>query len=134
MTAQEAAQFKHTGEGWDRELVKPFLAVVSAAVSPIDILQIKEKFATLTIYATGPDWLQELVDVFEEASLRCCEDCGVWHNQYSRDYAHYAVVETKALPSGYWLKTLCTDCRAKRQQEYDADVANRSLKSKGDVV
>jgi hypothetical protein len=133
MTPQEAKQHKHTGDGWDRELVKPFLEVCGLEPS-IDIHQIKEKFGTLRIYLTGPEWAQTLVDVFEVASESCCEECGFWNNQWSGASQHYVKVWTNALPNGFWVKTLCQDCRDKRQAEHDADVAKRSLKSSGDVV
>lgn len=125
------------GDGWTRQLVNHFLTVVECGAPDADILQIKEKFGTLRIYLSGPEWLEELAVMYERLSEVCCEDCGVWHGQYDERKgtgplreSHYAIVSTGPLPSQGWIKTLCTVCRDQRQAEWDLKAKDRS----GDVA
>jgi len=129
MTPKEAQQHKHTGEGWDRELVKPFLEALCAYDLDVTIFQIKEKFGTLNIYISGPEWIEKLASIFERASEKCCEDCGRWEGEWSDERKAYTHVTTNTLPRGYWIKTLCFACREERQKEYDQEVSK-----KGDVA
>ena len=132
-SAEQAKKHKHTGDGWDRKIVQPFLEVVCLVDPSIPITQIKEKFGTLRIYHMGPEWVERLVDICEVASAECCEDCGSFRGYYNETYKDYANITTAAGPTG-WIKTLCDGCRAVRQTEHDAEVAKRSLKPSGGVA
>jgi hypothetical protein len=95
------------GLGWERELVGPFLQAI-APHTDIDIMDIKEKWGTLTLSVSGPAWACQLAEALEEASKHCCEDCGRWEGWA------YGQGETTVITLGPvhgWWRTLCQDCR-----------------------
>lgn len=116
-TAAEHKGQKHTGPGWDKELVQPFLDIVCKIDPDTPILQIKEKFGTLRLYHGGPDWCEKLANLFELASEQCCEECGKWNGHYYDDHTKPTLVFTSSGESG-WVKTLCMSCHDARNAEW----------------
>jgi hypothetical protein len=104
---------KAVGDGWQVELVDPFLEVADRC-DEIRIGQIKEKFGTLRIYISGPKWAQDLADALEIASASYCEDCGRKDGWRTADDSEAAKV-TNAPVRGWW-RTLCQHCRASREE------------------
>lgn len=89
------------GEGW-RPLIKPIVDYVDtynkehADETPIELLQIKEKWGVLTVYTSyGTDELFRLIDEASDESSHVCEMCG------SR--------ESVGQTAGH-IQTLCMDC------------------------
>lgn len=75
----------------------------------IHFLQIKEKFARLTIYLGFNNASQELCrEIYNKLQEICnrsefiCEDCGTKENV------------TTSASGGYWLRTLCESCHSAR--------------------
>lgn len=74
----------------------------------IHFVQIKEKFAALTVFIGGnytkeqSEVLHKKVDEIYNKSLATCEFCGSTSNV------------TVSADNGYWLKALCPDCHTKR--------------------
>lgn len=69
---------------------------VRATGVDFQLAQIKEKFGGLRFYYDGgDDFVRELVDAAEEASLKVCEDCGADGVRYQPNY---------------WITTLCGLC------------------------
>jgi len=65
-------------------------------------LQIKEKFARLTLYTSGGNKImRDLVDATEDQSTKVCEECG----------SPGSLDESK-----YWILTLCDTCKAERDK------------------
>lgn len=138
-TAKEWIGRRCVGDGWQRELVTPFLNVLCVVDPTINVSDIKEKFGTLNIYMSGPEWADKLSDIFEVASEMCCEECGRWHGHHKDGDPNWGVtaVTTSALPRGYWVKTLCNRCRdeaaAKHAAEAEESERENALK-RGDVA
>ena len=66
-------------------------------------LQIKEKFARLTLYYSGGNkTIHRLVNEAEQKSDFVCEDCGTMES-------------VSVDNSVYWLRTLCEECRNGRK-------------------
>lgn len=95
------------GPGWQKELVDPFLEVWRLAPPECEVGQIKEKFATLRVYVSGPEWWQKLADAIEVASEGMCEECGrrggTW---YGKDPETTVVKVT----NHGWVKSSCQFC------------------------
>lgn len=89
--------------GWAK-IVLPLFEVIdlyNAAhlESPIEVLQVKEKFGTLRFYvSSAPEWIHALINHAEHMSEHTCEDCG----------------HRGSLRQGDWLLTLCPHCTHKR--------------------
>jgi len=92
----------------------------------IHILQIKEKFARLTIYIgfnhASQELCKEIYDKLQEICNRSsfiCEDCGTKESV------------TTSASGGYWLRTLCESCHfsrgAKGGKLSDFDAARKVL-------
>ena len=80
------------GPGWH-----PLLLSLFASLPPeTRILQVKEKFGGLRVYADTTKKGQALLEQAETESYSTCEHCGATEN-----------VSTE----GRWLKTLCKACR-----------------------
>lgn len=101
------------GKGWE-PLVKAAILMVEAAGGKI--VQVKEKFGLLRIYADviRPNRLSEsdshediynILNSLENISMYICEDCG------SRDG-----VSTRPNKGRSWTLTLCTTCRNKNEE------------------
>ena len=137
MTADYWKTHKCCGNGWKVKLVDPLLDLTEAIDPTIDIGDIKEKFGTLRIYHTGPEWFATVVAIFQIASESCCEDCGRWNGHSMTNDGSWgkSAVTIGVLPSGSWIKTLCRLCRDKRQAEWDKEFAEqKEQKTCGDVV
>lgn len=68
--------------------------------SPIQIIQIKEKYGGLRFYYNGgDDYIHGMVWLAESMSLKICETCGTTKN----------VFQTKG-----WIRTTCQKCEDKR--------------------
>ncbi len=108
------------GPGW-KKLVDPLEEVCK--LTNTKILQVKEKFGGLRFYVSGaPEWLYDLIHVAEWASIKTCEDCGVYDGKHKGLFVtpepsdgsdRFHKVTCAATESTYWIRTLCTDCRAK---------------------
>lgn len=96
------------GEGWYQ-----LLGHLDKKLSYLDpdykIHQVKEKFGTLRFYYETQaddlirDIMTDCVSAHEYASSHVCEYCG--------SYA------AKSQTDGYWVKTACVECWAKKQEE-----------------
>nr|AGS52920.1 hypothetical protein [uncultured bacterium contig00019] len=74
----------------------------------ITIEQIKEKFGTLRIYASGcPDYIKKMIIKAEDESAHICEFCGV---------------RCKTVQINNWYWTLCKKHAKEKQEEYDSGV------------
>jgi len=94
---------KSVGKGW-RKLIRTAFYFKPASVR---IIQVKEKFGTLTIYIAGSytkefDEYYRLINALEVNSCVVCEKCG-----------GYGTLDTKY----YWMLTLCEKCKTKRDKE-----------------
>ena len=112
------SRFKWTadsvGPGWEN-LVQPLIDLCT--LYGIKILQIKEKFGTLQFYHAGDKRIEDIVRAAEHASEHTCEDCGensvvTWEN----DKPLYKATTGNIGPGRFWIKTLCTPCREKRNE------------------
>jgi hypothetical protein len=66
-------------------------------LSPFEVLQVKEKYATLRVYYYGGnDAIEALVEELEDACDNTCETCGK--------------SPAKVYESHMWYKTLCEEC------------------------
>lgn len=107
------------GPGW-KKLVDPLKEVCK--LTNTKILQVKEKFGGLRFYVdAAPEWLYDLICLAEGASTKTCEDCGA-HDGYHKGFYspepsdgsdRFYKVTNGATEGTYWIRTLCTDCRAK---------------------
>ena len=104
---QHLLTYPPVGGGWYKALVMPFLKAVEH-VEDVEITQIKEKFGSLRLYVSGPEWVMQLAEALEYASELFCEDCGRHNNTYY-GMDPLTVVETKAVRG--WVRTLCGPCR-----------------------
>lgn len=85
------------GDGWHSIFEK--LCEELTEIGGIRILQVKEKFAALTVYVyPQPDAAFEAISRAYKASKETCEFCGSPGVQVS---------------NGYWIKTLCEPCHKK---------------------
>jgi hypothetical protein len=94
---------KSIGKGW-RSLIRTAFYFKPASVR---IIQVKEKFGTLTIYIAGGytkefNEYYRLVNSLEAHSSQICEWCGKWGDQDSRYH---------------WVLTLCESCKTKRDKD-----------------
>lgn len=90
-----------TEDGWYELLWDMCLAIKNANPPPeFRFAQVKEKFGELTVYCIGDtDEIFEIIEEFSKKSCTVCEYCG----------------STKGVTqSGSWIKTLCKNCRDKR--------------------
>jgi len=94
----------------------------------IHLLQVKEKFARLTVYVGFVDasieLCREIYDALEticDKSEQTCENCGSTEKV------------TKGAPNGYWLRSLCESCHAQKSKEpgkkADFEVARKIIES-----
>lgn len=68
------------------------------------ICQVKEKFGGLRFYIeSGSKKVFDRIQIAEDLSFLTCEGCGTMKD-----------VETTA-DDGYWIKTLCSSCRGKKE-------------------
>jgi hypothetical protein len=95
---------KSIGKGW-RELIRTAFYFKPASVR---IIQVKEKFGTLTIYIAGDYNTKEfeeysrLIYALEAQSSKICEWCGKLGDQDNKYH---------------WILTLCESCKTKRDEE-----------------
>jgi hypothetical protein len=98
---------KSVGKGWHKLLRTAFYYKPSS----VKIVQVKEKFGTLTIYIEGIydqapikefKEYRNLIDALGAYSSMICEWCGAYGN-----------LDTKY----YWMLTLCEKCKTKRDKE-----------------
>jgi hypothetical protein len=94
------------GEGW-KDLLLEALAVLSG--TPAKIVQVKEKFGGLRIYADNLTREQDnrLLEI-EKKSLRICESCGT---------------KEEVTREGSWIKTFCKTCRIGRHKSESVKVS-----------
>lgn len=85
------------GKGW-APLIEQLYA---AKPEGVGVVQVKEKFGTLRFYTdqVGPPDYEDMINECEVASARICEWCG-----------GAGTLDN----SGYWMLTLCEDCKQKR--------------------
>lgn len=101
------------GKGWEK-LYQPVLDLIQLYGGTV--MQVKEKFGLLRIYAVVPapkgHWIDALIRAVEHASGHTCEECGEdgqdgWDSVKNRPH-------WKATTSGKgWMRTLCKPCRTK---------------------
>ena len=90
------------GDGW-LSLVKPLFAYIEeynkTAETPIEVVQVKEKFGGLRFYVhhSTPE-LDDMIEQAEMKSYTTCEYCGK---------------PGKTRSKNHWLCTLCKDCAKK---------------------
>lgn len=87
------------GVGW-YDLLSDYLDKLSKIDPDVKIMDIKEKFGTLRIFAMSEnpdasDEVFELERIIEDRSGEICEECG--DSGHSRD--------------GGWIRTLCDECQ-----------------------
>lgn len=87
------------GEGW-YPLVEPLFKYIEeynkTAETPIEVIQVKEKFGGLRFYTSaGTKELHDMIDEAEAKSYTICEMCGKPGKTRSRYH---------------WLCTLCDEC------------------------
>lgn len=113
------------GPGWKRH-VESILELVKSQNG--HILQIKEKFGTLRVYASNvPDWVFDLITIVESDTSRYCEDCGTYNGDWigttlveNNRVCQYARVRRRT-KHGWW-RTLCDDCeRTQHPDNPDVD-------------
>jgi len=98
---EEKNYYIECGKGWEH-LYKPVIDYIEKyneehQDNPIEIMQIKEKFAGLRIYTNfGTKELHEMIEDAEMQSYNTCECCG--------KYIEGAKVD------GGWYYALCDDC------------------------
>lgn len=81
------------GEGWHNMLRLLF----DAKPEETTVTDVKEKYGGLRFYVdTAPSWYYDLIDKYEELSLKICEKCG-----------NPGVPKPSA---GGWIKTYCDNC------------------------
>lgn len=94
----------------------------------IHLLQVKEKFARLTVYVGFVDASTELCrEIYDALQVICnkseqtCEICGSTNNV------------SKGTPNGYWLRTLCESCHKEKSNQpgkmADFEAARKLLES-----
>ena len=82
-------------------------------VPQVTLDQVKEKFGTLRFYYRGgDDYISGLVSMAESMSAITCESCGNPGKQ----------------TRGGWIKTTCTPCEQKREEEYARQTAEYETK------
>lgn len=90
------------GKGWYNliiELMEEIEKVCGTEVDNLEILQIKEKYGALLVYAsTSVDEVFQLLCDYEIRSRKVCELCG-----------KFGILCIK----NYWIKTLCPSCKEK---------------------
>jgi len=89
------------GDGWFDLIDKLLFSIQSYPYpkdSPVEVVQVKEKFGGLRFYIEGGDnQVHKLIALAEGESFRICEECGC------RD---------DVITGGkFWAKTLCKTCR-----------------------
>lgn len=93
--------------GW-KGLYEPLIALCN--LWNIEVAQVKEKFGGLRFYIGSVDSrLNDLIRAAEAASYKVCEMCGFSGGEW-KDGIYKPLVTTE----GKWRKTLCKDCRIKR--------------------
>ncbi len=85
------------GEGW-YDIILPVVEYLDQynknSSEPIKLIQVKEKFGTLRIYANKSDEeLNRLINIAENLSSKTCESCG----------------KDGRIRSGGWIRTLCDE-------------------------
>jgi len=71
----------------------------------LQVVQLKEKFATLRVYTNNySSEVNTIIKKYEEESSHTCEICGTKEN-----------VEIKG---NAWIRTLCTSCHLAREKDY----------------
>ena len=90
------------GKGW-AELIREAFSLMPSGVK---IVQVKEKFGALRIYADNinPAY-QWILDSIEDQSLKTCEDCGK---------------EGSTKGSRGWIRCLCRGCREAYEAKREA--------------
>jgi len=84
------------GDGWFN-LIYDLSKKISDIAPECEVVQVKEKFATLRFYVNGyNDEIDKLINEAEELSGRTCEICGD--------------TETAKIRGDGWLSTLCDKC------------------------
>ena len=86
------------GLGW-QPLVRAIEQIAEA--HEYHISDVKEKFGTLRVYCTAPEWFQDFVDACEAASAHICEQCGKYGEQDTLNG---------------WAMTLCEQCGDERRE------------------
>lgn len=98
---------EHVGKGWE-SIVKEAFDERDKNYSHIHFVQIKEKFGGIRLYADSGKGFSEsdrpyydFLYKLEEKSFQICEECGATEN----------VSTSEKHINGFWIKTLCKDCR-----------------------
>lgn len=105
----------NVGPGW-HQLIRDMEVDLNRLSPDYELMQVKEKFGGLRYYANfntdenAREFL-ETIHAAEELSFEICEECGQ---------------PGEVKPFHGWLKTLCTECRAKQEEEYASRPANRA--------
>jgi len=102
------------GSGW-KKIYEPLIEKIKEyneknPDSPIQILQVKEKWGTLRFYvSSAPQEIYDLIDKAEKKSEITCEECG---------YTNPKKVKNKPILG--WYRTLCPRCRERIEKEKKA--------------
>ena len=93
------------GDGWEpilRRLCAKLEAIHSSRLPELELVQVKEKYGTLRVYAVGggDNEVADAICAAESESARTCEDCGA----------------SGKMQDGAWMRTLCDVCEAKRYE------------------
>lgn len=88
------------GEGWSKIINNLY----DAKPKSVLVIQVKEKFGGLRFYVgIAPEWYCDLIDYYEEQSLKTCEICGK---------------EGKLRTDLSWMKTLCDEDYNKIKEQF----------------
>jgi len=94
----EHLRFIETAPGWNNLIYEFFEKVSAMKLDNYKLMQIKEKFGGLRLYADGGnDEIRNLVSSFEQRASVTCESCG-------------AVKSVGAASINGWLSVLCKPC------------------------
>ena len=92
----------HVGPGWHL-----LIDILYAALPPgVRVVQVKEKFGLLRVYADGPEWEEahKVINALETLAGHLCEWCGKRGTQNESGTG--------------WILTLCEDHRKEREAKH----------------
>ena len=102
------------GPGWDSLAVRAWTAATAEGAL---VVQVKSKWARLTVYTTGLAWgaaagrrLQAQLAAIEEESSRMCEACGRPGRVWADTDEECADIARATGRRWLWQYTLCPDC------------------------
>lgn len=96
--------FFSISDGW-LQLVRDCIQELINAGWNKRVQQVKEKFGGLRFYCEGDGTYSDIIDKYEKLSYETCESCGSTEN-----------VTSGPIKVGYWIRTLCHECRSYSMQ------------------